>query len=240
MPFCLDSTHIYSLNTTGYVQKCQDSTYHCYGCLLSGDNPKWFWMKIQNSGVLGIGMHSINNIGFNFVCWGPFSSHINECDSLTSSNIKACLSSDLSINPATLLYVYSGKYYIFCITNSSNQSNSIYFTEVGDGLATTDCNVVSGIDSDNGYLSKNSILYQNSPNPVNDNSTINYYLNTSGFVELEIKNIFGETIEKLVNSNQNSGYHSIVWDSKNVPKGIFYYSLKVNNEYFSKRGLKIN
>ena len=79
-----------------------------------------------------------------------------------------------------------------------------------------------------------NLLYNNYPNPFNPSTNIRYSLAENGQVELAIYNIKGQLIKELVQKDQNSGDHSIIWNGYNmkgfkVSSGIYFYKLKLNN-----------
>lgn len=69
-------------------------------------------------------------------------------------------------------------------------------------------------------------LYQNYPNPFNPTTIIKYYIPKNSFVNIDIYNCAGDKIEELVNSKQNSGYHQITWNTKDLPSGIYIYKIQ--------------
>jgi hypothetical protein len=50
-------------------------------------------------------------------------------------------------------------------------------------------------------------------------------------------NINGEEIERLVDSTQDIGPRSIIWDSKNHPSGIYLFKLVVGEKPLFSKGL---
>ncbi|MCP4634687.1 MAG: T9SS type A sorting domain-containing protein, partial [candidate division Zixibacteria bacterium] len=68
-------------------------------------------------------------------------------------------------------------------------------------------------------------LNQNYPNPFNANTTIQYILPYQSEVRLEIFNILGQRVEKLLDTNQKSGQYSIIWDASGYSSGIYFYRL---------------
>ena len=81
----------------------------------------------------------------------------------------------------------------------------------------------------------NVILHQNFPNPFNPSdagrgpqTTISYSLPYPSKTSLSIYNIKGELIETLFDGEQQAGYHSIVWDAKDVSSGIYLYQIKTD------------
>jgi uncharacterized repeat protein (TIGR03803 family) len=80
---------------------------------------------------------------------------------------------------------------------------------------------------------KNFRLEQNYPNPFNPNTVISYQLSVNSNVKLSIFNVLGQKIKTLVNSFQNAGEHSLVWNATNeknkpVSSGVYFYSLQTN------------
>ena len=57
--------------------------------------------------------------------------------------------------------------------------------------------------------------YINIPNPFNPTTTIDYYAQQGGIVEIKIFNVKGELIKTLVSEHKQPGNYSTVWDGKN-------------------------
>ena len=78
-------------------------------------------------------------------------------------------------------------------------------------------------------------LGDNYPNPFNPSTTIQYGLPTQSSVRLVIYNVLGQVVKELVNTEQQAGYQSVVWNA-NVSSGIYFYRLEaVSTENPSKR-----
>lgn len=74
------------------------------------------------------------------------------------------------------------------------------------------------------------ILNQNYPNPFNPNTIISYTLRKSGNITIKVYNLLGKEISVLVNQKQSAGSFKVVFNGKEVPSGIYFYSLFINNE----------
>lgn len=79
-------------------------------------------------------------------------------------------------------------------------------------------------------------IHQNYSNPLNPKTTIHYQLDINGKVTLKIYNTFGQEIRTLVNENQLTGCHSVVWDGKDhsgnpVSSGLYFYTLKLDDRF---------
>jgi len=73
-------------------------------------------------------------------------------------------------------------------------------------------------------------LAQNYPNPFNPNTTIRYELPRAGAVQIEVFNILGQRIRRLVDEVTAAGRHSVVWNGRDdrghaVSSGIYLYRL---------------
>jgi len=69
------------------------------------------------------------------------------------------------------------------------------------------------------------------PNPFETKTTIQYYINNPGYVNLEVYSITGQKIKTLVNSWQNYGLQSVEWNTtdiggRKVSPGIYFYRLQ--------------
>jgi hypothetical protein len=89
---------------------------------------------------------------------------------------------------------------------------------------------------DDKTLSLNELnLGQNKPNPFNQSTTINYQLPDNGFVSLKVYDVIGNEVATLVNSNQSKGPHSVQFTSKDLTSGMYYYTLRFNDQVKSNK-----
>jgi hypothetical protein len=70
-------------------------------------------------------------------------------------------------------------------------------------------------------------LYQNFPNPFNNNTAIYYSLERSEFVTIEVLNIIGQSVKTLFSGQLAAGGYSVVWDgtdeqSRSIGTGIYF------------------
>ena len=90
---------------------------------------------------------------------------------------------------------------------------------------------ITGIEDGNDLLlPKVFDLRQNYPNPFNPITTIEYALPRISEVTIEIYNILGQQIVKLVNEKQPPGYYTIQWQGFNssgnyVSNGMYFYRM---------------
>lgn len=74
-------------------------------------------------------------------------------------------------------------------------------------------------------------LEQNSPNPVQMNTKIGFYLPVAQFAELKLFSISGIEVTTLTNGEMAAGQHQINFSnySYNLPSGVYYYTLKAGD-----------
>jgi len=69
-------------------------------------------------------------------------------------------------------------------------------------------------------------LHQNYPNPFNPASIIRYDIPTSSFVRISVYDILGEEIRSLVSEEKNPGTYEVTFDAKDLPSGIYFYTIR--------------
>jgi hypothetical protein len=79
-------------------------------------------------------------------------------------------------------------------------------------------------------------LFQNYPNPFNPVTTIKYSLPVSGSVTIKIYDVLGNEITTLINNViKEPGYHSLEFNAKLLPSGIYFYKLTTNGFSFTRK-----
>lgn len=68
-------------------------------------------------------------------------------------------------------------------------------------------------------------LRDNYPNPFNPATTIKFELPKDAFVNITIYDNLGREVQKLVNTQMEAGYHSVVWDATNFASGVYFYKM---------------
>ncbi len=98
---------------------------------------------------------------------------------------------------------------------------------------------VVGISGTGAVTPQKFALLPNYPNPFNPVTTIRYSLARAVPVQLELFNVLGERVAVLVNAPQTAGHHSVVWDAREFPSGIYFYRLKAGTFTAVRRMLLI-
>ena len=150
-PFCTDNG-LYQFPAGVNAGNLGSSTppYYCSGfvrptgsstsCLSTTPNPAFYYMQIDQPGNLNIYMYSTPSHDIDFDCWGPFSDINTACSQLSCSNMVDCSYSANSTENCYINNAQSGQYYILLITNYSNQTCNISFSNIGTG--TTNCGIM--------------------------------------------------------------------------------------------------
>ncbi|MEE9167972.1 MAG: FlgD immunoglobulin-like domain containing protein [Candidatus Neomarinimicrobiota bacterium] len=94
--------------------------------------------------------------------------------------------------------------------------------------------------SDEASLPERFALHQNSPNPFNPVTTIQYDLPEGNNVELIVYDILGHEVAVLVDGRQAPGYHTVKWDGTDrsgsqVATGVYIYQLKAQDFVRTKK-----
>ena len=68
-------------------------------------------------------------------------------------------------------------------------------------------------------------LEQNYPNPFNQQTVFQYYLPMPSHVLLRLFNTLGKLVDTPVNGFQQTGWHSLRFDARQLPSGIYFFTL---------------
>jgi hypothetical protein len=70
---------------------------------------------------------------------------------------------------------------------------------------------------------------QNTPNPFNPATTINFTLSRAGKTTVEVFNSAGQKVDSLLNANMSAGNHAVVWNASRFSAGVYFYTIKSGN-----------
>ena len=192
LPFCTGSNYTFPASTNTPAPPGSN-----FGCLGTQPNPAFYYMEIANPGNLTIFMTTSPARDIDFICWGPFSNFNTMCSQVNTAPIEDCSYSASWNETCNITGALTGEYYLLLITNYSNQSCNISFSQTG-GSGTTNCCIIAGNAGDDNNLTvcQNDTSFNmfdqllGNPNtggswydPSNNllgNSTFNPGINTSG------------------------------------------------------------
>jgi len=116
----------------------------------------------------------------------------------------------------------SGEWYRYFVTGVYPEGQSIQ--------TNTRALILTGLeDEQNGVLQEFS-LDQNYPNPFNPVTSIRYSLKQREFVTIQIFDVLGQEVARLVDEKQAAGQYQVVWDGVSangvqVGSGIYFYRI---------------
>lgn len=94
---------------------------------------------------------------------------------------------------------------------------------------------ITQVKQNDSLIPRDFLISQNYPNPFNSETLIHYSLPEQGQVSLDIYNLLGQKIRKLIDEHHTAGSYSIKWDGsddtgKMVGSGIYFYLINLNNQ----------
>ncbi|RKX21487.1 MAG: T9SS C-terminal target domain-containing protein [Candidatus Zixiibacteriota bacterium] len=87
-------------------------------------------------------------------------------------------------------------------------------------------------------------LDQNYPNPFNPHTVIGFALPEPEHVRLDIFNILGQRVRRLIDFDMPPGWHATTWDSRNdegvsVASGVYLYVLSAGDNSVTRKMLML-
>ncbi len=148
-PFCTGEEYHFPCGTE--LQSAEEGPY--YGCLISQPYPVWYYLKIEEGGDIVMSLTA--NYDIDYAIWGPFDEETCDYNQLTQANMVDCSFSSTSqetpeIGPGSSgtttdgsqpTTAIEGKYYMFMITNYSQQDQDFNLSQTG-GDGATDCSIL--------------------------------------------------------------------------------------------------
>jgi len=94
-------------------------------------------------------------------------------------------------------------------------------------------NISLGLDSE-GLFPNEYNLIQNYPNPFNPSTTISFTIPIEDHVTLNVHDMSGKLVKRLIDHKMNTGYHNVSWNGKDanglsVSSGLYVYTLSTKN-----------
>jgi endo-1,4-beta-xylanase len=89
------------------------------------------------------------------------------------------------------------------------------------GLSTT----VSAVNPQDDQIPMRFVLQQNYPNPFNPSTAISYQLSALSYVKLTVYDALGREVAILADGEMTAGLHTVTWNAKNAPSGIYVYRI---------------
>lgn len=67
---------------------------------------------------------------------------------------------------------------------------------------------------------------QNTPNPFNPTTSINFSIADAGQVDIDVFNVAGQKVDTLISQNLNAGNHTVTWDASGFSAGVYFYTVR--------------
>ncbi|MDZ7808765.1 MAG: T9SS type A sorting domain-containing protein [Gracilimonas sp.] len=83
--------------------------------------------------------------------------------------------------------------------------------------------------NENQALPENYTLSQNYPNPFNPSTTISFSLPKAEMVRLDVFNLLGKRVSKLLDKSMPAGNHNVKFNASNLPSGIYIYRIEAGS-----------
>ncbi len=119
-----------------------------------------------------------------------------------------------------------------------DNSNGWVVGGAGDILHTTNGGMV-GIKDPPPILKTENFGVDIYPNPSIGQFTVEFYLQQSSMVNLVVHNSLGQVVATLTDGVLAKGTHQVLWNTGNLPAGIFYCRLQAGEHMVSNKILKI-
>ena len=150
-----------------------------------------------------------------------------------------------NVNPATDTVLVTTTDTMFTDANLSIGNDYYYIVcarDIHDNLSSASNEVgiiLSGILKDGTEIPQTYVLYQNYPNPFNPYTSIKFDLPKSSKVQVSIFNSLGENVTTLVNEILQPGKYQYIWKPKNLPSGLYFYTIKTKDFQSVKKMLLV-
>ena len=70
---------------------------------------------------------------------------------------------------------------------------------------------------------------QNSPNPFNPTTTIDFNIAEAGNVSIDVFNVAGQKVDTITSGYMSAGAHTATWDASAFSAGVYFYTVKAGN-----------
>jgi photosystem II stability/assembly factor-like uncharacterized protein len=101
-----------------------------------------------------------------------------------------------------------------------NRNGILFLSQDYNGIWKTSYNGNASV------IPSRSILQNNYPNPFNNQTTIEFYINEPGMTSISIYDLIGRKVEALFQNNVQQGFYKTTWQPKSLASGIYFYRLQ--------------
>lgn len=102
--------------------------------------------------------------------------------------------------------------------------------DVGDNILLKEASLT--VSTNELYGPEVSVLFNNIPNPAQNQTIVNYSISQSGWINLELYDLSGNKVKILFAGQQKLGKHQVVVETASLKAGIYLYSLRTDDKTF--------
>jgi len=121
-------------------------------------------------------------------------------------------------------------------TNNNGEAFGL-FAALPNGTVVPLTPVLTDVREEN-VLPEGYSLSQNYPNPFNPQTKITYSVPVTGRVVLKLYDPAGREVTTLLEDTRTAGVYSLTVDGSDLPSGVYFYSIRVN-EYAASRKMSL-
>jgi len=116
-----------------------------------------------------------------------------------------------------------------------DSSLNVYVSGSDGNYLTIKYDQLVGVKPSSNLIQKEFKLYQNYPNPFNPTTVIKYSLPKSSLVNISVYDVKGKRIITLLNEMKQAGDYEVNFDGTNLSSGVYFYSIKAEGFYKTKK-----
>jgi Secretion system C-terminal sorting domain/Domain of unknown function DUF11 len=188
------------------------------GCLGTTPNPAWFYLPISQDGNLTFNISQVSTTGVgidvDFICFGPFNSLAEGCNSLVPEYTVDCSYSASGVEQLSITNAQAGKIYLLMVTNFNGANGFITINDTSTSTGVLGC---AGINL-NAFIDNNGNGVQDTGENGFPFGTYTYEVNDSGTVH---------------NISDADGNFTIYDESITNSYDISYVIPEIYSEYYS-------
>ncbi len=125
----------------------------------------------------------------------------------------------------------SARYVRVYMRQNNTSSERINEVEVYGGSGALNRDAGSGI----AFAPEEIALHQNYPNPFNPTTNISFSLPEGAHVSLKVFDVLGAEVATLANERRETGLHTVTFEAKNLPTGVYFYVLQTGETRLVRR-----
>jgi PKD repeat protein len=144
-------------------------------------------------------------------------------DGPTNGSVNGTTAADGTVNLRSSGMKKPSGEWCFEITNITHGTLNY---DSGANVTTRSCEGGDVFAADSRRIPAEFGLSQNSPNPFNPMTRIQFNVPRESSVRLRVYNVRGQVVETLVDRSMSAGEHFVTWDASNHASGVYFYRIE--------------